>query len=370
MAFLELEQIDKSFGATRVLRDLNLEISEGEFTVLVGPSGCGKSTLLNLVAGLDTIDQGRIRIRGVEMNHVPPARRNIAMVFQSYALYPHLNVRRNMSFALEMQGKPRAERDAAVARVAAQLQLTDLLDRKPVKLSGGQRQRVAIGRALVRNPDVFLFDEPLSNLDAKLRVEMRTLIKRLHQELGTTTLYVTHDQVEAMSLADRIAVMHQGVLQQTGTPAEIYNRPANLFVAGFMGSPPMNLLRVKIAMREERLAACFTLGNGETAALTIKDETAALRALLDREVIMGLRPEAIGDAAHLPGQGFLPVLENLVEVVEPTGADTYLVTRMAGVEVLARARSTTLAQPGKPLRFSVDMSSALFFDPKSGRLIG
>ena len=369
MAFLELDGIRKSYGAIPVLQDLHLRIAEGEFAVLVGPSGCGKSTLLNLVAGLEAVDEGRIRIRGVEMNQVHPSRRNIAMVFQSYALYPHLNVRQNLAFALEMQGIRRAERDQVVARVADLLQLTELLARKPAKLSGGQRQRVAIGRALVRNPDVFLFDEPLSNLDAKLRVEMRTLIKRLHQELGTTTLYVTHDQVEAMSLADRIAVMNRGVLQQTGPPAEIYTRPANLFVAGFMGSPSMNLLTVQASWEDPVLVVRFPLADGAEARLEIPDPGPALRDCRNRRLILGLRPEAIGDVTHPHAQRALPVLENLVELVEPTGADTYVVTRMAGAEVLARVRAATEVRPGLRFRFSVDVASALLFDPETGNLM-
>jgi multiple sugar transport system ATP-binding protein len=247
MGFLDINNATKAYGAVKVLHETNISVEEGEFLVLVGPSGCGKSTLLNMIAGLEEITSGDIAIKGRSMNGVRPADRNIAMVFQSYALYPNMNVEQNMAFGLEMHGVPKAERDKAVARVADLLQIVPLLKRKPGQLSGGQRQRVAMGRALVRNPDVFLFDEPLSNLDAKLRVDMRTEIKKLHQKLGTTIVYVTHDQIEALTLSTRIAVMFGGHVQQLGTPKEIYDNPANIFVAGFMGSPSMNLFPARVA---------------------------------------------------------------------------------------------------------------------------
>ena len=237
MGFLDIDNVTKSYGAVEVLHRVDISIDEGEFLVLVGPSGCGKSTLLNMIAGLEDITTGEISIRGQVMNGVHPSKRNIAMVFQSYALYPNMTVGQNITFGLEMHGVPKGERDKAMSDVARLLQIEQLLDRRPGQLSGGQRQRVAMGRALVRNPDVFLFDEPLSNLDAKLRVDMRTEIKKLHQKLGTTIVYVTHDQIEAMTLSTRIAVMNGGYVQQLGTPKEIYDNPANVFVASFMGSP-------------------------------------------------------------------------------------------------------------------------------------
>src|SRR5690554_3134501 len=246
MSFLAIKNLYKSFGSLEILKDINLEIEEGGFLVLVGPSGCGKSTLLNTIAGLEPITSGEIEIAGNSVEGLHPSKRDIAMVFQSYALYPNMTVRGNIAFGMEIRKVPQAEREKAITEVADILQIGHLLDRKPSQLSGGQRQRVAMGRALVRNPQVFLFDEPLSNLDAKLRVDMRTEIKRLHQRMKTTIVYVTHDQIEAMTLATKIAVLKDGVLQQFGTPAEIYNNPANMFVADFMGSPAMNLLSARV----------------------------------------------------------------------------------------------------------------------------
>src|SRR5215468_1520727 len=246
MATLEIRALRKRFGPLEILKGIDLSLEKGGFLVLVGPSGCGKSTLLNTIAGLEGISSGEIRIGGAVVNDLHPSQRDIAMVFQSYALYPNMSVGQNIAFGMEMRGVPKAERDKAVAGVAKTLQISHLLDRKPSQLSGGQRQRVAMGRALVRDPQVFLFDEPLSNLDAKLRVQMRVEIKRLHQSLKTTIVYVTHDQIEAMTLATKIAVLKDGVLQQFGSPHEIYNNPANIFVADFMGSPAMNLIPAKI----------------------------------------------------------------------------------------------------------------------------
>ena len=250
MSLLKLQAIEKSFDRTQVIHGVDLEVHQGEFVVLVGPSGCGKSTLLNMIAGLEGISSGDISIKGRVVNGVHPSKRNIAMVFQSYALYPNMTVGQNMTFGLEMHGVPKAERDAALRDVGKLLQIENLLDRKPGQLSGGQRQRVAMGRALVRNPDVFLFDEPLSNLDAKLRVDMRTEIKKLHEKLKTTIVYVTHDQIEAMTLSTRIAVMYQGYVQQLGTPKEIYDTPANVYVATFMGSPAMNVMPARVVMKD------------------------------------------------------------------------------------------------------------------------
>jgi multiple sugar transport system ATP-binding protein len=364
MSYLQLQDVSKSFGTAGVLHHINLTIEAGEFLVLVGPSGCGKSTLLNLVAGLETITSGDILKQGQSINQVPPSARNMAMVFQSYALYPHMTVRQNLSFGLEMHGVPGNEIEHAVAGIAGLLQIEALLDRKPARLSGGQRQRVAMGRALVRRPELFLLDEPLSNLDARLRVEMRTLIKKLHQDLGITTIYVTHDQIEAMTLADRIAVLRDGIIQQTGTPGEIYAQPANIFVAGFMGSPAMNLLAVNLVPHAGWFAAELPLHNSDTAILPMPRHLAGLGIYAGRTCILGLRPEAITGSSHASGIG--PIFSSRVDVVEPAGPDTYLISRMAGVDVIARVPAETVVQPGENFSFTVRMEQALCFDPDSG----
>src|SRR6187397_1429555 len=263
MASLTITNVKKHFGAVHILKGIDIAIEDGEFLVLVGPSGCGKSTLLNMIAGLDTITDGEIAIDGGRVNELHPKDWDIAMVFQSYALYPNMTVAENIGFGLQIRGVPKAEREAAIQRVAKQLQIEPMLKRKPSQLSGGQRQRVAMGRALVRNPKIFLFDEPLSNLDAKLRVEMRTEIKKLHQRLGTTIVYVTHDQIEAMTLASRIAIMKAGVLQQLGSPSEVYDRPNNIFVASFMGSPSMNLIPALLEQANGGLGVRVARAEGE-----------------------------------------------------------------------------------------------------------
>ncbi len=370
MGFLDIDRVSKRYGAVQVLHETSIEAREGEFLVLVGPSGCGKSTLLNMIAGLEDISSGDIRIKGRSMAGVRPAQRNIAMVFQSYALYPTMNVAQNMGFGLEMHGVPKPERDRAVREVAELLQITHLLDRKPGALSGGQRQRVAMGRALVRQPDVFLFDEPLSNLDAKLRVDMRTEIKKLHQRLGSTIVYVTHDQIEAMTLSTRIAVMFGGHLQQLGTPKEIYDRPANLFVAGFMGSPSMNLFPARLSVENGVAVARFALADGAEAALPFPPDS-PLSAHDGREIILGIRPEAITDegGADRASRALQP-LETLVEVTEPAGADTFVVTRFGAREITARFRADAEVAPGARVRFAVNMEKAVAFDPKTEARIG
>jgi multiple sugar transport system ATP-binding protein len=371
MGFLQLRNVSKSFGTAAILHRIDLDVSTGEFLVLVGPSGCGKSTLLNLVAGLETVTSGTVLMRGQSITHVPPAARNMAMVFQSYALYPHMTVRQNLSFGLEMHGADRAAIAQAVADVSGRLQIEDLLDRKPARLSGGQRQRVAIGRALVRKPDVFLFDEPLSNLDAKLRVEMRTLIKKLHRELGTTFIYVTHDQIEAMTLADRIAVLRDGAIQQLGTPREIYEQPANVFVAGFMGSPAMNLLEVDVVHQDDGAAVQFALGSGEIISLPVCRSLPGLAAYAGRRCILGLRPESITAAEpDAAASATIAILTNRVDVIEPAGSDTFLISRMAGMDIIARVPSATVVRPGDRFRFAIRMDSVLFFNPESGLRIG
>src|ERR1700761_2699235 len=288
MATLTISRLFKRFGSVEVLKGIDLEAKTGEFIALVGPSGCGKSTLLAMIAGLESVSQGEIRIDGALVNSVAPKDRDIAMVFQSYALYPTMTARQNMTFGMESRGVPKAEQEAAIKRVASLLQIEPLLNRKPGQLSGGQRQRVAMGRALVRDPKLFLFDEPLSNLDAKLRVDMRTEIKKLHQRVGKTTIYVTHDQIEAMTLATRIAVMHQGHLQQFDEPQKIYDRPANMFVAGFMGSPPMNFIPAKMANGEG--TAIDVDQAGGTATLTLARPLSRPAA---ESIVFGVRPEHI-----------------------------------------------------------------------------
>jgi multiple sugar transport system ATP-binding protein len=368
MAFLEIDRVVKRFGTAEVLQGIDLAVEQGGFLVLVGPSGCGKSTLLNTIAGLETITEGEIRIDGRRVNELHPKDRDIAMVFQSYALYPNMNVEQNMSFGMEMRGVPKAERDKAVQEVAALLQIGQLLKRKPGQLSGGQRQRVAMGRALVRHPKIFLFDEPLSNLDAKLRVEMRTEIKKLHQRLGATIVYVTHDQIEAMTLASQIAVMRGGVLQQFGTPREVYEDPANTFVAGFMGSPSMNLIPATVVEGTGGLAVSIERAESAPIQLPLVDGAAngAARNYLRRPVILGLRPESITDArAAEVRTAHHHRIECLVEVTEPTGPDTLAVIMLGGVEATARLDADADVTPDAPGTFVVDMGKAVLFDPQT-----
>jgi len=314
MASVELCDLTKSFGSVEVLHGLNLTVEEGKFVALVGPSGCGKSTLLRIIAGLEDATDGDVLIDGEWVNDLTPRERNIAMVFQSYALYPHMTVEQNIGFNLRVSGLSKPEIRKRVLETAEILNLGDLLQRKPSQLSGGQRQRVAMGRALVRNPDAFLFDEPLSNLDAKLRVQMREEIKRLHQTVRTTSIYVTHDQIEAMTLADRIVILHGGRIQQIGTPTELYRHPANTFVAGFIGSPSMNLLKGRLAKTDG--VATVTLGDGTVLRLP-----AGATPPSDGDVVLGLRPEHL--AVH-PGGDIDMRLEGRVELIEPTGAQNHL----------------------------------------------
>ncbi|MFN4141741.1 ABC transporter ATP-binding protein [Aestuariivirga sp.] len=368
MAFLEIDNLEKKFGAVDVLKGITLEVEEGGFLVLVGPSGCGKSTLLNTIAGLESITSGEIRIAGRRVNDLHPSARDIAMVFQSYALYPNMTVAGNIGFGMEMRGVAKAEREKAIQQVAEMLQISHLLERKPSQLSGGQRQRVAMGRALVRRPQVFLFDEPLSNLDAKLRVDMRTEIKRLHSRLKTTIVYVTHDQIEAMTLATKIAVLKDGVLQQSGTPAEIYNRPANMFVADFMGSPAMNLLSAKVIGSGSSLS--LEVEQRDRAPLALQLQDAQLAPWAGRKVVFGIRPEAITDpeGADRLSRNIVEA-DCLIEVVEPAGADTYAVTFLGGREAVARLRADAKIQPGNVSRLAFNLDRAVFFDPESEALI-
>ncbi|MFM8701407.1 MAG: ABC transporter ATP-binding protein [Hyphomicrobiales bacterium] len=359
MATLNIEGVTKRFGSVDILKGIDLSIGDGEFLVLVGPSGCGKSTLLNIIAGLQDLSSGAIVIDGKPVNDLEPKERDIAMVFQSYALYPSMTVGKNIAFSLKMQGVAPEEQARKVKDVADLLQIGHLLDRKPQQLSGGQRQRVAMGRALVRDPKIFLFDEPLSNLDAKLRVDMRTEIKKLHQRLGTTIVYVTHDQVEAMTMATRIAVMKDGEVQQFGTPAEIYGRPANIFVATFMGSPAMNLVPGRT------VAGNAIQLEGTDVTLPLPHSAGALAA--GREVLFGLRPEwfALSEAV-LPGHH--PITAH-VEVLEPTGPDIYVSMRIGGREVMARLPAGADIRTGVDQAFQINLEKAVVFDAGSGQVI-
>ncbi|GAB2915606.1 MULTISPECIES: ABC transporter ATP-binding protein [Streptomyces] len=385
MAEIILEGVTKRFpDGSLAVKDVDLEIADGEFVILVGPSGCGKSTTLNMIAGLEDITEGTLRIGDRVVNDLAPKERDVAMVFQSYALYPHMNVRENMGFPLRLAKVDKATIEAKVTEAARILDLTEHLDRRPANLSGGQRQRVAMGRAIVRDPKAFLMDEPLSNLDAKLRVQMRTQISRLQRRLGTTTVYVTHDQTEAMTLGDRVVVMRQGLVQQIGTPAELYDLPRNIFVAGFIGSPAMNFLNATLESGVLR----SPLGD-----LPLDDRTR--RALegqnAPREVIVGLRPEAFEDAAlsHEPDRTG-PLITATVEVLESLGSDVYVyftaeggpattteleeLAKDSGLrdtgadtgQIVARLDAATRAREGAPVELRVDMAKAHVFDPASG----
>jgi multiple sugar transport system ATP-binding protein len=374
MASLGIHNIRKTYGNhVEVLKGINIDVNDGEFLILVGGSGCGKSTLLNMIAGLESVTGGDITIGGKRVNDLPPKDRDIAMVFQSYALYPSMSVRDNIAFGLSLRKVPKAEQDATIARVAKLLQIEPLLDRKPAQLSGGQRQRVAMGRALAREPQLFLFDEPLSNLDAKLRVEMRSEIKLLHKRLGITTVYVTHDQIEAMTLGDKIAVMKDGVVQQFGTPDDVYSRPANTFVASFMGSPPMNLIPATLAVNDGELWAEFSVGGGLSASgarpgrlplcgFNVSDLQAMPQS--GTSVLLGLRPEHMTDAGRTQGESARLVVP--VELAEPTGADTLVFTTLGGVRCVCRLHPTT-AVGRHYVELAVDVRSAVLFDPVSQR---
>jgi len=357
---LDIRNLNKKYGPLEILKDINISLEPGGFLVMVGPSGCGKSTLLNCIAGLEPISGGAIYIGGQDMTHVTPKDRNIAMVFQSYALYPTMSVAKNITFGLRVRGVDRATCKAKLDEVARQLHIEPLLNMRPAKLSGGQRQRVAMGRALVRNPRLFLFDEPLSNLDAKLRVEMRTEIKRLHQNLNASMIYVTHDQIEAMTLATKIVILQGGVIQQVGTPYEVYNCPRNLFVAGFMGSPAMNLIPAKTFADETGTRIRIELENNRMLELYDKTD-----AKLPEQVILGLRPEDIVEAGTVTG-GKMQTADCLVDVVEPAGADTFVVSRMGGKKITARFQGETGAVPGALSTFAFNLEKASYFCPDSG----
>ncbi|PHV06811.1 sugar ABC transporter ATP-binding protein [Janthinobacterium sp. BJB412] len=368
MASLTIRNVRKVYpNGAEILKGINLDIEDGQFIILVGGSGCGKSTLLNMIAGLETISEGEIMIGDRVVNNIPPKSRDIAMVFQSYALYPTMTVRENISFGLGIRKVPKDEQDKIVNRVAETLQMTHLLDRKPAMLSGGQRQRVAMGRAIARDPSLFLFDEPLSNLDAKLRVEMRAEIKLLHQRLGATIVYVTHDQIEAMTLGDRIAVMRDGVVQQYGSPQDIYDKPDNLYVAGFIGSPSMNFLRGKLVPHGDGAAFALEHG-GVTTLLPVPGDNSVLKQHQNRDIILGIRPEHVTDAesarrASAEGRYHPTEVDCVVEMTEPTGPDTLVFAWFNGIRATCRTHPRAGALPGHDVKLAFDLSKAVFFDP-------
>ncbi|WP_111497786.1 ABC transporter ATP-binding protein [Marinobacter bohaiensis] len=362
MAQLQLKGIRKTYGnaAQETLKGIDIDIDSGEFLILVGPSGCGKSTLMNSIAGLETVTQGHIMIDGKDVTHAEPKDRDIAMVFQSYALYPTMSVRENIAFGLKIRRMPKDEIDAEVQRVATLLQIENLLDRKPSQLSGGQQQRVAMGRALARRPKIYLFDEPLSNLDAKLRVEMRTEIKRLHQRLGTTIVYVTHDQIEAMTLADRIAVIKDGELLQLGTPKEIYEQPSCRYVASFIGSPAMSFIPLLVETENGRPVASLRSVDGDETRVPLPEKLAEYTG---REIHLGIRPEHITQPlAHKADQAATTSGRFRIEVTEPTGPDVMALIRMNDTEVHCRLDPDHTIETGEPAELMVDLSRAIYFE--------
>src|SRR5262245_41518454 len=366
MAQVTLRKLVKHYDETPAVRGIDLDIADKEFVVLVGPSGCGKTTTLRMIAGLEDITDGEILIGGDLVNDVPPKDRDIAMVFQNYALYPHMSVHENMSFGLRLKKVPKDEINRRVASVAAILGIGELLDRKPKQLSGGQRQRVAMGRAIVRNPKVFLFDEPLSNLDAKLRVHMRTEIKKVHQKVRTTTVYVTHDQVEAMTLADRVVVMNNGRIEQVGTPNEPYHSPATQFVPGFIRSPAMHMVTAQL---EEAAGGLRLKLNGSITLPVPQDRTTRYRSHIgSKSLLCGLRPEHLFEQRpHLePGQH---PFEATPEVVEPMGNETLVFFPVNGVDVCARVNPGCGAQPGAPVKLVADLRHLHLIESSSGRVL-
>lgn len=366
MAQVQLKSLCKLYtGGIVAVKDINLDINDREFVVLVGPSGCGKSSTLRMVAGLEDITSGEIRIDGKIINDVHPKDRDIAMVFQNYALYPHMSVYKNMAFGLMLRKFPKEEIERRVREAAEILGIQSLLDRKPAALSGGQRQRVAVGRAIVRKPKAFLFDEPLSNLDAKLRVQMRTEISKLHNRLQSTMLYVTHDQVEAMTMGDRIVVMKDGEIQQVNEPLTIYNEPANKFVAGFIGSPPMNFIEGTVIKRDSALYF-----KEEQFQVKINEPAhAQMSSYIDKKVILGIRPEDIYDKLFLGDASPENTVKATVEVVEPMGAELYLYLKKGRLSFVARVDTHQKAEVNQDLEIVLDMSKAHFFDPITEKTI-
>ncbi|MFK7997256.1 MAG: ABC transporter ATP-binding protein [Granulosicoccus sp.] len=352
MANLAVRDLVKTYGKTEVLHGISLEVEDGEFVVFVGPSGCGKSTTLRMIAGLEDVTGGTIEINDQVVNNLEPKQRNIAMVFQNYAIYPHMSVKKNIGFGLRTSKLPKADKEAKIREVATLLGMSDYLDRKPNELSGGQRQRVAIGRALVRDPAVFLFDEPLSNLDAQLRTQMRLEIKKLHQRVGTTIIFVTHDQVEAMTMADRIVIMQDGYIQQVGTPAEVYHNPANTFVAQFIGAPSMNMLPGVLD------SDGLVLWNGD------RIDSRLASSGEPHELTIGIRP---GDL--LPVDKSQAILEGKISVVEPLGSETLLYVDVGGLEVIASGPGRDAPRPGESIFLGANPETLHLFDKASGQSV-
>ncbi|WGD48575.1 sn-glycerol-3-phosphate ABC transporter ATP-binding protein UgpC [Bradyrhizobium sp. CB1650] len=366
MADVSLRKVVKRYDDVEAVRGIDLEITDHEFIVLVGPSGCGKSTTLRMIAGLEDISDGDILIGGDVVNDVPPKDRDIAMVFQNYALYPHMTVAENMSFGLRLKHYPKAEIKERVTEAARLLDITDLIDRKPKQLSGGQRQRVAMGRAIVRNPKVFLFDEPLSNLDAKLRVQMRIEIKKVHQKVRTTTVYVTHDQVEAMTLADRVVVMNKGRIEQIGTPNELYHKPATRFVAGFIGSPAMNF----VPCRLEDVGGTLQIRLTDRIAFALPPARAARYNALPRteKLLLGIRPEHLTEShAHLePG---VETFDTVLDVTEPMGMETLVYFGLDGTPICGRVNPNAGAKDGAPMRLAMDLNNMHLLNEATGAVL-
>jgi multiple sugar transport system ATP-binding protein len=366
MADVALRKVVKRYDDVEAVRGIDLDIADHEFIVLVGPSGCGKSTTLRMIAGLEDISDGDIMIGGDVVNDVPPKDRDIAMVFQNYALYPHMTVAENMSFGLRLKHYPKAEINARVTEAARLLDITDLINRKPKQLSGGQRQRVAMGRAIVRNPKVFLFDEPLSNLDAKLRVQMRIEIKKVHQKVRTTTVYVTHDQVEAMTLADRVVVMNKGRIEQIGTPNELYHKPATRFVAGFIGSPAMNFIPCRLEDAGGTLQVRLT----DRIAFALPPARAARYNPLPRtdKLLLGIRPEHLTEShAHL-GPG-VETFDTVLDVTEPMGMETLVYFGLEGTPVCGRVDPNAGATDGAPMRLAMDLNNMHLLNDETGAVL-
>ncbi|WP_024511038.1 sn-glycerol-3-phosphate ABC transporter ATP-binding protein UgpC [Bradyrhizobium sp. ARR65] len=367
MAEVNLRKVVKRYEDVEAVRGIDLDIADEEFVVLVGPSGCGKSTTLRMIAGLEDITDGDIMIGGDVVNDVPPKDRDIAMVFQNYALYPHMTVEENMSFGLRLKHYPKSEIKARVTEAARLLDITDLIDRKPKQLSGGQRQRVAMGRAIVRNPKVFLFDEPLSNLDAKLRVQMRIEIKKVHQKVRTTTVYVTHDQVEAMTLADRVVVMNKGRIEQMGTPNELYHNPATRFVAGFIGSPAMNFVPCRLEELDGKLNVRLT----DRLAFPVPGQRAVRYHNIPRNepLLMGIRPEHITEARPHDEPG-VEAFDTVLDVTEPMGMETLVYFTLEGAQICGRVNPNWGARDGAPMRLAVDLNNMHLLNEASGVVLG
>jgi multiple sugar transport system ATP-binding protein len=366
MADLRITALHKYYGSMHAVRGIDLEIPAGEFTVLVGPSGCGKSTLLRTIAGLEDADQGTIEIGGAVVNHLPPRSRDIAMVFQNYALYPFMKVFDNIAFGLRSRNTPKDEIEPRVKRAARMLAIDHLLDRYPRELSGGQLQRVAIGRAVVRSARLYLFDEPLSNLDAQLRDEMRGEIKRLHQELGKTMIYVTHDQVEAMTMADRIVLLRDGRIEQAGAPLDLFERPASRYVAGFLGSPAMNFLDVQLVAEGGGLA--LRLGDGTLLALP-PARRGNLAGRPDPSVVLGVRPEHIGRATQGEMRAGLARYAAVVDLLQPTGSRTYATFNLGTTRAVAELQAHDVSAPGQKIELAIDMNRVILIDPATSKVL-